>query len=384
MKATRTISLWKCIGLSAFLLAIFPISSNAQCVGSLQTLSYDTLVHGTGNDPHTFTLSKFDPAIGTLSEVKISSVVSVNYGFSLTNTDNSAVSFSVGVGRKDNVQSTVLSSPYNNTIIANIGTFLLQPNETISEAPTTVINRYDNDLSASSDIINFVGNDGIDFNYAPRTYASHSGTSGYIYSGTADDTIHFSVTYVFCNGIILAQDLTNFSALKQNDETVRLDWSSSLEQQGRTYEIQKSADAIHFSPVGSVASNLNQAGGYLFDYATAGNEKIKLWFRLKINDASGVTKYSTVKMVDMTTKSRSGIFLYPNPSDQFVNIVFNQPKNYQVDIYASNGVLLQRENYNNVNTAHVNFNHPLPAGTYFARITEQQTLKNNTLAFVVK
>lgn len=386
MKATSAISVWKGITLSALSLMVFSFSSIAQCSGSLQSITYDTLVNGSGNDPHTFTFAKFNPALGTLSAVNISSVVSVNYGFTLTNINSSSVNFSVGVGRKDNIQSAVLSAPYSNTINADIGTFLLAPNETITEAPATVINRYNNDLDVTSNIIDFIGNDSIGFNYAPRTYANHSGSPTYQYNATANDTIHFLVTYFYCNSIVLVENLISFSASKENYKTVKLAWASINEQRSRIYEIEKSTDAVNFSTAGSVAAIVNpdDTGNYTYDYQTTTDEKTKLWFRLKITDTNGVAKYSSIKMVDMTDDFHAGIYLYPNPSDQFVNIVFNQSKNWQVDILATNGIILQRSSYNHANTAYINFAHRLSAGIYFARVIDQQTQKNTVLSFVVK
>lgn len=385
MKAISTISFWKNAALSLCLCVITIFSSSAQC-SAPQSITYDTLVIGSGNDAHTFNITQFDPALGTLAAVNINSIVSVNYGFTLKNTNSSAINFSIAVGRNDNFQSSVLSSPYNNSLLANVGTFTLNPNQTITQALTTVINRYDNTINLTDNILDFIGSAKIGFNYIPKTYTDHSVSPSYTYSASANDTIHFSVTYLYCNGIVLAENLINFSAAKENYETVKLRWASVNEQRSRTYEIEKSADAIHFSTAGSVPSivNTDNTGNYIYEYQTAFNEKTKLWFRLKITDANGLVKYSSMKMVDMTNDLHSGMFIYPNPSDQFVNIVFNQSKNWEVNIMAANGALLQRNYYSNTNMAHINFNRLLPAGVYFARVVEQQTQKSNMLSFVVK
>jgi hypothetical protein len=341
---------------------------------------------GSGNTSHSLSLSQFDPTIGTLESVNINSVVSVNYGFSLTNTNTSPINFSISVGRNDNFQSPVLSSPYSSSITADVGTFFLNPNQTITEAPATVINRYDNAISISSNVADFIGNGTIGFSYSPHTYTNHSGSSSYQYSATANDTIHFSITYSYCNPIVLLPDLINFSAVKENTTSIKLLWTTINEQPERMYEIQKSTDDIHFSATGTISSKIDpdNSGNYLYHYDANQTEKTKLWFRLKITDASGNVKYSTVKMVDMRDDSSAGIYLYPNPSSQFVNIVFNEFKDWEIEILSSNGALIQKNNSANSIRTRINFSKPLAAGVYFVRAVERQTLKSYIIPLMIQ
>lgn len=359
--------------------------SHSQCANTLQSITYDTVVIGSGNDNRSFSFSKFDPSIGTLAEVNVSSVVSVNYGFTLKNTNTSAVNFSIAVGRNDNFQSSSLPVPYANSMSADVGTFFLNPNQTITQALTPVISRYDNSVSITTNVVDFVGTGNIDFTYTPHTYTDHSGSPSYQYSASANDTVHFSVTYLYCSSIILADDITNFSAAKETNETVKLIWSTTNDHVGRTYEIEKSTDGKNFYKVGSVdASDAN--GNYDYHYQILSTEKTNLWFRLKITDPSGSVKYSAVRMVDMSNTTSGNIYLYPNPSDQFVNLVFNQPetKNWSVSIFAANGALIQTNIFTNAMSAHINFNRRLTPGAYFIRAMEHHTMKNYTLSFVVR
>jgi len=359
-------------------------SSGAQCT-SQQSITYDTVMIGSGNTNHSLSLSQFDPTIGTLESVSINSVVSVNYGFSLTNINTSPINFSISVGRNDDFQSSVLSSPYSSSITADVGTFIVNPNQTITQPPTPVINRYDNAISINSNIADFIGNGAIGFSYFPHTYTNHSGSSSYQYSATANDTIHFSITYIYCNQIILLPDLINFSAVKENNTSVKLLWTTINEQPDRIYEVQKSTDGLNFFAAGTISSKIDpdNSGNYLYHYEANATEKSRLWFRLKITDASGNVKYSNIKLVDMGTNSSVGIYLYPNPSDQFVNIVFNEFKNWQIEILAANGSLIQRNNSTNAIATHINFIKPLATGIYFVRVMEDQTHKTYVLPLMV-
>ena len=79
-------------------------------------------------------------------------------------------------------------------------------------------------------------------------------------------------------------------------------------------------------------------------------------------------------------------YIYPNPSDQFINIVFNQatPSDWQVELISSSGSLVERRNIINSNSAHINFTQTFAAGVYFARATNLQTRENHVLSFVVR
>jgi hypothetical protein len=385
VRADRMISLWKTACLSGYLL-IISFSLSAQCTSAIQNITYDTLVVGSGNDNRAFTFSKFDPSIGTLVEVNISSVVSVNYGFTLKNTNSSPINFSISVGRNDDFQSAVLASPYTNAMLADVGTFVVNPNQTIAQALSPVINRYDNTININSNVVDFIGSGTIGFTYSPHTYTNHSVSPSYQYSASANDTIHFSLTYFYCTGIILSDDITKFSATKENNDAVKLIWSTVNEHQGRTYEIEKSIDGKNFSSTDSVSSSSENSSDYTYHYRTLPTEKINLWFRLKINDFSGTIKYSAIRMVDMKNTYSGNISLYPNPSDQFINIIFNQPetKNWMVDIFAANGALIQKNVFMNAATAHIDFKNKLSPGAYFMRATDQKTSKNYVLSFIVR
>ena len=85
--------------------------SRSQC-STQQSITYDTLITGNGNNSHVFTLPQFDPAIGTLLSANINSTISLNYGFTLKNVEAMQRDFTVSVGRYDHYTSTALSTAY--------------------------------------------------------------------------------------------------------------------------------------------------------------------------------------------------------------------------------------------------------------------------------
>lgn len=79
------------------------------------------------------------------------------------------------------------------------------------------------------------------------------------------------------------------------------------------------------------------------------------------------------------------IILYPNPAQDYIQLTFNNltGSDWQVDIMAADGHIVQSNRYSNVTQARVNFTNKLAAGAYFARITDIRTSQQNTITFAV-
>ena len=155
MKTQSLKQFWKNFFLCISVICVFVIQAACQCNNSLQSLSYDTLVPGTGNDVHQFTFSQFDPALGTLISARINSLVSVNYGFTLQNVEAVQRDFSVSVGRYDNFSSTALAAPYSNLLNIPDGSYLLDPGSEVTQPPATILYRYLNTDSVTTNTADF-------------------------------------------------------------------------------------------------------------------------------------------------------------------------------------------------------------------------------------
>ncbi len=388
MKKASAISLLKKLCL-AFLGLILHFSSGAQCNNNLlQRVSYDTLIAGSGNDSYTFSFSKFNPSLGTLVAVKINSLVSVNYGFVLKNVESVKRNFSISVGRIDYFQSDALADVYNNQMQVNIGTFPLNPGNSVSQSLTPIISHYLNTDSVTSNLSNFMGAGTVSFDYEPTTYTTLLGSANYYYSASAADTVHFSITYLYCNAGVLLLNMGNFQALKENNTTIQLSWTTENELAGRNYEIQKSADGNNFAPVVSIPSvpDSDGKGSYLHNYTIGTDDKARIYFRVKETDGQGLVKYSEIRSVDLDDNDAAGMRIFPNPATSFVNVAFNQPsvKNWQVDIFSANGILIQSNSCLNTSTAHISFKEKPASGIYFIRATDQQTHKSFVQNFLIE
>ncbi|MFI5152831.1 MAG: choice-of-anchor E domain-containing protein [Chitinophagales bacterium] len=372
--------------MASSLVLTIPGPTLAQCTGSLSSMSHDSLVLGSGNDSHTFSFAQFDPSVGTLTQVSISAVVSVNYGFSLTNINSTTTSFSLGVGRRDNIQSSALVTPYNNTINADLGTFDLAPNQTVTEGLATVIDRYDNSIDITTNVAPFIGNGTVGFSYAPRTYANHSGSPTYNYSATANDSIHFFITYFYCSNITLATKISAFTVQKEDDAFIDLNWVTENEQAGTRYEVQQRNDGNQFSTAGSLTSAENNPDAkYFFKYAMKRNEEGKIYFRLKMTNAESAVSYSEIRMVDLG-EPKNAFLLFPNPADDFIQVVLQQPGStgWYADIVSGDGRMIVNHLLLNSGNTRIDFHSRLSSGSYFIRIMDSRNSKTFVRSFIVR
>ncbi|HLK30402.1 MAG TPA: T9SS type A sorting domain-containing protein [Puia sp.] len=374
--------LWKTVCFAGCILMIAASSATAQC-SSLRNLTYDTIIIGTGNDTHTISLPQFDPSIGTLASAKINSTISVNYGFTLKNVEAVQRDFAVSVGRYDHFSSSALSSAFTNLVDTSIGDFILNPGDSVTKAPYTVLYQYSQNDSITNDVVNFLGSNSVSFDYKPITYTILTGSNVYYYSATANDTIHFSVTYYYCDNSILPDNNLSFSANRENKEKIQLNWSTKDSQNAVVYEIQKGITNTHFSSIGSVLGD-NNTDKYLYHYLIGPNDNGKLYFRLKIIYPSGAVKYSEVKMVDISDDADlRNAFVYPNPSHDYINVSLAKD-NWDITIYSALGNRIQTNRFNNTSLAHISFYSRLAAGVYFIKAQSITSDNKQILNFVVR
>jgi hypothetical protein len=183
----------------------------------------------------------------------------------------------------------------------------------------------------------------------------------------------------------LANDLTSFSAVRENSGIIKLAWAMASPQPGRNYEIQAGTDGAHFSDIALMA-DANKIN-YEYDYEISAHEKGEIYFRLKIISSSGLVKYSGIQMVDIIDDNAGkGIIVYPNPSDDYINIVLDEPdiKNWDAWVYSSNGSLIQKNHIANASAAHINFRNRLPSGVYFIKAESTAPQKRYLISFFVR
>jgi hypothetical protein len=162
----------------------------------------------------------------------------------------------------------------------------------------------------------------------------------------------------------LPVDLLSFQANASKNKTVGLNWSVADEKSIKNYSIERSAEGLKFSPIGSVEA---KNGSTQTDYAF--NDETPLrginYYRLKINEEDGTFKYSKVQSV--RAGSRTKYEIYPNPTSDYVQIK-NAESVESVNIYDISGRLVRQFSNNTASQLDIS---ELPKGVYQVAIKAQ-------------
>ncbi|MDQ6763018.1 MAG: T9SS type A sorting domain-containing protein [Bacteroidota bacterium] len=191
----------------------------------------------------------------------------------------------------------------------------------------------------------YVADRGFDVTNAPAQFYSRSPAN------VSNDGNGFSgYSYAIISSGVLPVKLTNFSAIKKNNDAV-LNWQVSNQDANSSYfELQRSFNGTDFKKVGRVDVNLSTglAGSYAFtDVNAAASRSNVLYYRLKMVDKDEKVTYSGIKNIRLTSKA-FGVSVYPNPARQFstVNIDLENESSIILSLTDATGQLIQKSQFN--------------------------------------
>jgi hypothetical protein len=372
-------------------LLINPLSSVAQtCSGSIQTVTFDTVLSGTGSQPYSLPLRQFySPEGYTLLSATLQANLTTTSTLSFENTTNITQTFNPKIARGDEVD---LDGDYltDGSANYNVPHTVLNAFQIKTYGPSTIFNNVnviDYTIDQSDGTLNsFIGSSNLNLGYTTSTFINNV-PLGVNPSATASDDIHFSITYTFCNPITLASNIITFTASRRDEATVALNWIVANEMKGRRYDIEVSTDGRQFVYYGSQSSQTAPGeASYIYDYALRPENKGRLYFRLKQVNQDGTAAWSEVRTVDLDRATGPGGFVvYPNPPTDHINLIFpSAGRNWQTDIIAADGRMVQRNVFNNIVQGTMYFSHRLASGVYFVRITDLQSAASHSTSFVIR
>ena len=170
---------------------------------------------------------------------------------------------------------------------------------------------------------------------------------------------NYSLSYTFSNGFssfgagipgalgVLPIKLLSFTGKLQN-ENVKLNWSTSFEQNSRGFEIEKSLDGINFRKIGFVAAAGNSNATRSYSFIDPQRAVEFNYYRLKLVDIDNKFDYSAVVLVK-NTFGKQDVYLAGNPITNNINIQFAKTPNGKVavSIYDMKGSRVYEVMYNN-------------------------------------
>lgn len=121
-----------------------------------------------------------------------------------------------------------------------------------------------------------------------------------------------------------------------SDEGTTLSWSIPDSKNKLRFTVEKSTDAKSWKAIAQMeATDLHQ---YMFTDAEAG----PAYYRLKQTGTEGMSTYSA-NVYSSCTAKESMLMLYPNPANEYTDLVFQSKESYttQIQIYSSNGQLIK-------------------------------------------
>lgn len=198
--------------------------------------------------------------------------------------------------------------------------------------------------------------------------ADASGFNNTAELGSTADVDDNDPAWFSCAGV-LATSFLNLSAANVQDR-VQLSWSAASNSNIKSFEIQRSSDAAHFSTL-SMQSAITTAGTHTYSYTDKTPLAGDNYYRVKMIDVSNNSSYSSLAHINM-----SGIFkIYPTIASQTLHVSVSKTPSTIV-IFNSSGkpvktfTISSGEQDVDVSS--------LAAGSYFVR----NTTANTSLKFV--
>ena len=121
--------------------------------------------------------------------------------------------------------------------------------------------------------------------------------------------------------------LSTFTAKKENERSVHLDWSTSSEINSNNFIIERSQDGQDWTDIGTVSAAGNSTNTIAYNYLdsdlplSSRNLNNILYYKLRLVDLDGKYIHSDIRVVHMNVFNTDNSFaIYPNPSMQYFNI----------------------------------------------------------------
>lgn len=177
---------------------------------------------------------------------------------------------------------------------------------------------------------------------------------------------------------VLPVTFTSLVAYRKNN-AVNVQWKVENEAGIRHYEVERSADGVHFSKIGQDVSATNSSAYQFEDESPLQGLN---YFRVKAVETNRRKMYTNIAKLYFG-KTASGSTVFPNPVvDGRINIYINggEKGDYHTNLFNSNGQLIQTNKLGqlngNANTT-IEINKELPHGNYILEIVKPDLSKEH-------
>lgn len=185
----------------------------------------------------------------------------------------------------------------------------------------------------------------------------------------------------------LPVELTSFTAVRTNNNTITLNWKTSTEINNQGFDVLRSLDGKDWTSTGFVKGNNNSTTTKEYSFQDKVISYEKLYYRLKQVDHNGDTKLSDITEVNRMEVPGSLVLEqnYPNPFNPATNIRFTVKNSSQTTlrVYDAIGTMVQElfnGNAESGKTYSVKFDgKELSSGVYFYQLTSGNNIESKKL-----
>ncbi len=185
-------------------------------------------------------------------------------------------------------------------------------------------------------------------------------------------------TFTLGSGGPLPITLLDFSAKAENKK-VKLQWSTANEIDNSYFQVQRSADGINFTSIGSEPGRGNSTSTQYYFFMDLQPLYGVSYYRLKQVDKDGKFVYSKIVSVHLT-KSGNKITVFPNPvkNNQYtISLTNDNNSPVEVQVYGTDGKLFFRKLYPGTNS--INIINQLNPGTYILKVITNNNFETQKL-----
>lgn len=133
--------------------------------------------------------------------------------------------------------------------------------------------------------------------------------------------------------------------VKLNGAVVNISWVTDAEQKSSRFEIERSADGLNWTKVGTVKAQGNSTIKTSYTFNDVLKFTAAMSYRLKMVDQDESFEYSPIKSI-RTAAGTSEMKVYPNPATEYVVISSVSNSNVNVQLINFNGQVVKQINGN--------------------------------------
>jgi hypothetical protein len=171
---------------------------------------------------------------------------------------------------------------------------------------------------------------------------------------------------------------------------VEVNWSTILETNLSSYEVQRSTNSKDFVTIGKITPKGSQSVAVLYSFEDKNPVNGKNTYRLKMVDTKNRSQYTASKVVNWgkNTVMENALRTYPNPATKGskINIEVNEQGNFLIALININGAKVFTTSRNTSHGSSLNFSIPanVENGIYVMQLVNSQNHKTHTTKIIIK